>query len=112
MDKRSALRIEVNGQVCGKMVLVESLEILDISMTGIRFNCMRRVDMNSPHRIKIEQGDILITLKGKIVRSTFRGLQQVDGKNMPVYEVAMHFDPSSEREQQHLEKLISLLCHE
>ncbi len=112
MDNRSAIRVEVNGQICGKMILVESLEILDISSTGIRFQCMRRVDMNSPHRIKIEKNDISVTLKGMIVRASFKGLQQLEGKSLPVYEVAMHFDHLTDLDKQCLEKLISILCHE
>ncbi|MBI5847058.1 MAG: PilZ domain-containing protein [Nitrospirae bacterium] len=112
MDNRSALRVEVNGQICGKMILVESLEILDISMTGIRFNCMRRVDMNSPHRIKIEKNDVSVNLRGTIVRAAFKGLQQTEEKSLPVYEVAMHFDQLTDLDKKGLEQLISILCHE
>jgi len=112
MDNRSALRVEVNGQLCGKMILVESLEILDISMTGIRFKCMRRVDMNSPHRIKIEKNEISLTLKGMIVRASFKGLQQSDEKSLPVYDVAMHFDELCDADKLGLERLIAILCHE
>ena len=112
MEHRSAVRIEVNGQVCGKMVLVESLEIVDISMTGIRFNCMRRVDMNSPHRIRIEKDDISVTLRGHIVRAMFKGLRQAEDKSLPVYEVGMHFENVSEKDVKSLEKLIKIICHE
>jgi len=112
MDMRSAKRFEVNGQVYGKMVLVESLEIEDISMTGIRFKSVRRVNMNSPHRIRIERGDVSVVLKGTIVRATFKGLQQIEGKSMPVYEVGMHFKSMSDKEMQSLEHLISVLCNE
>jgi hypothetical protein len=112
MDKRSSIRVEVNGQVSGKMVLVESLEILDISMTGIRFRCMRRVDMNAPHRLKIEKDNISVTLKGPIVRATFMGLKQDGDKCFPVYEVAMHFENMSDDDSKYLEKLIVLLSDE
>jgi hypothetical protein len=109
MDHRSAMRIEVNGQVSGKMILVESLEILDISMTGIRFKCMRRVDMNYPHRIKIEMNDVSLHIRGTIVRASFIGLQQVEEKSLPLYEVAMHFDDLTDIEKKSLEQLISIL---
>lgn len=112
MDKRGAKRLEVRGQVSGRMVLVESLEVEDISMTGIRFRSMRRVGMNSRHRIRIERGDVSIVLKGNIVRSTFKGLQQREAKSMPVYEVGMHFESMSDKEKQTLEKLISILDNE
>ncbi|MDP2156663.1 MAG: PilZ domain-containing protein [Nitrospirota bacterium] len=112
MDHRTALRVEVNGQMSGKMILVESLEILDISMTGIRFNCMRRVDMNSPHRIKIEKNDISVNLRGTIVRASFKGLHQTEEKSLPVYDVAMHFDHVTDDDKKCLEKLIAILYHE
>jgi len=106
------MRVEVNGQVSGKMILVESLEILDISMTGVHFHCMRRVDMNSPHRIKIEKDDVSVNLRGTIVRASFKGLQQTEEKSLPVYEVAMHFDHLTEADKKGLEKLISILYHD
>jgi hypothetical protein len=112
MDQRNAIRVEVNGQVCGKMVLVESLEILDISMTGIRFRSKRRMDMNILHRIKIEKGDISVVFRGSIVRATFMGLQQGGGDTIPVYEVAMHFENMSDSDRASLERLIAVLCHE
>jgi hypothetical protein len=112
MDKKRAKRLAAGGQVRGRMALVESLEVEDISMTGIRFRSMRRVGMNSRHRIRIKHGDVSIVLKGNIVRSTFKGLQQTDAKNMPVYEVGMHFECMSDEERQSLEKLISILGNE
>jgi len=112
MDHRTALRVEVNGEISGKMILVESLEILDISMTGIRFNCMRRVDMNSPYKIKIEKNDISVNLRGTIVRASFKGLQQAEEKSLPVYEVAMHFDHLTDADKKGLEQLISILYHD
>ena len=112
MDNRSALRVEVNGQICGKMILVENLEILDISMTGIRFKCMRRVDMNSPHKIKIEKNDVSVHLRGTIVRASFRGLHQTGEKSQPVYDVAMHFDHLTDDDKKGLSELIKILCHE
>lgn len=111
MDKRTAMRVSVNGQICGKMILVESLEILDISMTGVRFNCMRRVHMNSPHTIRIEKNDVSVNLRGTIIRASLKGQLPKDEKNRPVYEVAMHFENLSENDKKGLEELIKLLCH-
>jgi hypothetical protein len=112
MNQRSAVRVEVNGQVSGKMILVENLEIVDISMTGIRFRCMRRVDMNIPHRIKIEQQDVSVSLRGSIVRAAFKGLCQAGDKSFPVYEVAMHFDAMPDNDRKGLEKLVRILRNE
>ena len=112
MDKRSAKRLAADGQVCGRTVLVESLEVEDISMTGIRFKSMRRVGMNSRQRIRIERGDVSLVLKGNVVRSTFKGLQQIETKSTPVYDVAIHFESMSDKETQTLEKLIGILDNE
>jgi|OpeIllAssembly_1097287.scaffolds.fasta_scaffold11245_2 hypothetical protein len=112
MDKRTAMRVAVNGQIYGKMILVESLEILDISMTGMRFNCMRRVHMNSPHTIRIEKNDVSVSLRGTIIRASLKGLLPTDEKSRPVYEVAMHFENLSENDKKGLEELIRILSHE
>lgn len=112
MEKRRAVRIGVRGQVSGRMILVDSLEIEDLSMTGIRFTSMRRLEMNSPHRIKIVHGDMAVALKGTIVRASFKGLQQLEGGSMPLYEFGMHFGDMTDREKANIEKLISILSHE
>lgn len=111
MEKRDSARFEVRGQISGKMVFVESLEIMDISMTGIRFKCKRRVDMNAPLKLKIEKGNISVTLNGHIVRATFMGLKQEGVKCFPVYDVAMHFEDIPEKDKIILEKLILLLSN-
>ncbi len=112
MDNRAALRVEVNGQIGGKIVLVQSLEIKDISLTGIRFNCAKRVEMNCPYRIKIEKNNISVNLRGTIIRASLIRLPQVDEDGLPVYEVAMHFEKMSEEDKKALEQLISIFHHE
>jgi hypothetical protein len=112
MDKRRAVRIGVKGQVSGRMILVDSLEIEDLSMTGVRFKSLRRLEMNSPHRIKIVHGDVAIALKGTIVRASFKGLQQLEGGSIPLYEFGMHFEDMTDREKANIEKLINILSHE
>jgi hypothetical protein len=79
MERRSAVRIGVKGQVCGGMILADSIEIEDISVTGVRFKSMRRLEMNCPHRIKGVDGGMTVVLKGTIVRASFKGLQQREG---------------------------------
>ena len=107
-DKREHERKRVKGEVDGKMILVDHLMILDLSMTGIRFESMRRVDMNSVHMIKIEKDNISLSLKGQVVRSYFC-LKQQDGTQVALYDVAMTFKSLSQEAKKSLEKLISLL---
>jgi hypothetical protein len=108
MDKREYERKRVKGEVAGKMILVDHVMILDLSLNGIRFESIRRVDMNSVHSIKIEKDDISLSVKGEVVRSYLR-LKRQDGTPEAVYDVAMTFKSLSSEAKKSLEKLISLL---
>ena len=112
MEQRKNKREAIHGNVRGKIVLIEHLEILDLSLSGIRFNCLKKVDTNNIHRIKIEKNNISINLKGKVVRSILKKLQEKNEKNIPVYEIAMNFENLSEDEKISLEKLIFILGNE
>ena len=108
MDKREHERKRVKGDVDGKMILVDHVMILDLSMNGIRFESIRRVDMNSVHTIKIERNDIALSVKGQVVRS-YLCLKQEEGTPVAVYDVAMSFKNLPHEAKKSLEKLISLL---
>lgn len=108
MDKREYERKRVKGEVAGKMILVDHVMISDLSMNGIRFQSIRRVDMNSVHSIKIERDDISLSVKGQVVRS-YLCLKQQEGTQVAVYDVAMTFKNLSHETKKNLEKLISLL---
>ena len=108
MDKREHERKRVKGEVTGKMVLIDHLMILDLSVNGIRFQCNRRVDMNSVHRIKVEKDGILLSVKAQVVRSTLF-VNKREGKSVTFYDVAMTFMNLSQEAKKSLEKLISLL---
>jgi hypothetical protein len=105
VEKRQCERKVIEGQVAGKMILVDYLNILDLSIKGIRFQCSRRVHMNGIHRIRIESGGISLGIRGKVVRSTLC-LQGREG--VPVYEVAMTFANLTPEEGKSLKQLISL----
>jgi hypothetical protein len=108
LDKRQHERKRVKGEVAGKMILVDHVMILDLSMNGIRFESIRRVDMNSLHTIKIEKNGISLSVKGQVVRSNLC-LKQQEGTQVALYEVAMTFRNLSQDAKKTLEKLISLL---
>ena len=108
MDKREYERKRVKGEVAGKMILVDHVMISDLSMNGIRFQSIRRVDMNSVHSIKIERDDMSLSVKGQVVRS-YLCLKQQEGTPVAVYDVAMTFKNLSQEAKKSLEKLISLL---
>lgn len=105
MEKRKYKRKIVKGEVDGKIILADCLNILDLSMNGIHFKCIRRMDMNSIHRIKFKKDGISLDVTGQVVRSTLKS----EGNSVPVYEVAMTFKDVSQEGKKSLEKLISLI---
>lgn len=111
MEKRGAHRIQVHGDCSGKMVLVEHVEVCDISETGIRLTCLKRVDMKSRHHIRIAKNDIQLNLKATVTRATMKGTREIDGKTVPVYEVAMQFTDLSDEDRSALKHLILLIEH-
>ena len=108
MEKRKFERKKVEGELSGKMIMVDQLNILDLSMNGMRFRCGRRVDMNSVHRIKMDRKGLSLDLKGEVVRSTLC-IEQRGEKAVTVYEVAITFKNLSQEAKKTLENLISLL---
>lgn len=111
MEKRGAHRIQVHGNCSGKMVLIEHIEVCDISETGIRLTCLQRVNMKSLHRIKIEKNDIRLNLRASVTRSSMTGAREIDGKSSPVYEVAMQFTGLTDEDRNALKHLILLIEH-
>jgi hypothetical protein len=108
VEKRECKRKALSGEVAGKIILVDHLKILDLSMKGIRFRCSRRVEMNSIRRIKIERGGVSLDIRGEVVRSSLC-IEQQDGAPVVRYEVAMRFKNISKETEKSLEQLISLI---
>ena len=100
--------MRIKGEVAAKMILVNQVTILDLSLNGIRFQSTRKVDMNSVQNIKIERDGVSMSIKGHVVRSCLC-LKQQEGRPVAVYDVAMTFKDLSQEEKKSLEKLISLL---
>lgn len=107
MEHRRYKRVEISGNISGKMIFVTDLNLLDLSLSGVRFNCFRRVNTNSIYKIKIEKDDLSLTLQGTIVRSIFKGADESNGAYSPTYEVAMDFNKLSDKDTHALEVLIN-----
>ena len=112
LENRKFKRKDVHGNVSGRMVLIEHLEILDLSLSGIRFNCLKKVDTNSIHRVKIQKNNVSVDIKGRVVRSILKKMQEKKEKQIPVYEVAMNFENLPDCEKRSLEELISIIGNE
>ncbi len=108
MERRKYTRKEVRGNVRGRIILIENLEVIDLSLSGIRFNCFKRVNPNSKLKIMIQLDDISVILKGTVVRSTLKNIN-IEGEPLSVYEVAMTFHSLRDHEMRSLEELIGRL---
>ena len=111
MEKRKYERKKVGGKVNGKMILVDYLRIIDLSLSGIRFQCIRRVDMNDIHRIKIEKHGISLNIRGQVVRSIL-SIERRGDECLPVYEIAMTFKNLSQEAKKSLEEFITQIGNE
>ena len=113
MENRKDRRVKAKNSVKGKIILVEHLEILDVSLSGIRFYCLkkRRLEINSLQTIKIEKDDISVVAHGSVVRATLKTIKE-KGEDIPVYEVAMKFSGLNSAQTACIGKLILLLGNE
>ena len=111
MDKRKCGRKPVHGAISGRLILADPLDIIDLSASGIRFYCSKKVDPNSLQKVKIAKNDVSLILKGQVVRSTLKKPSRLPGERRLLYEVALHFGKLSEKEERSIEELIRLLGH-
>lgn len=109
MENRKSVRLKIDGNLCGKMVIRTELDILDISLTGIRFYCLRRINTNSTCSLILEKNGFTVNMRGVVVRSVLKRTKDVKGTNMPLYEVALHFETLNGEQKKKLDHLISLL---
>ncbi len=100
MDRRQAPRIPAPIDVKGGVILIEHLDILDLSLSGIRFNCTRRLIPGQTLNIVLRKNDKRIDLRGKVLRSTFLGIAQIKGEDHNTYEVALAFENAPEEKRQ------------
>lgn len=111
MEHRKYKRVEIHSNISGRMVLTSHIRIADLSLNGIRFSCMRRVNTNSCYRLRLAKDDVRVEVRGTVVRSTMKNAI-VSGQQMPVYEVAMNFDALSGEQAASLQHIIEKLAHE
>ena len=109
MEKRKSKRVNISGDVSGRMVLVSDLDIQDLSVTGIRFRCHGRVIPESKINLVVVKGGLQVKLPGTIVRSTLKNMKSAASGESTGYEVAVAFSTLSPEEKTSLEKLILLV---
>jgi hypothetical protein len=92
MERRKSRRTRLDGEVeCG-VVTIESAELHDISHNGVRFTSLKRINPNSRQKIVIHFDSTVLNVRGTIVRSLISNSRMVEGRAMPVYEVALNFE--------------------
>ena len=106
MEKRKFKRISADSDTSGKMLFASELDIKDLSMSGIRFDCTGRVVLESNIQLVIKAKGLKMKLAGKVVRSTLRNNVLRGDKIVHVYEVAISFKNLNEKERTSLGKII------
>lgn len=90
-ENRNHKRVKAAGKIEGRVILASEIEIVDLSISGIRFISKKRITTNSFHSVVLTYNNEDIRIRGKIVRSTFKGINKDFDENIPVYEIAMNF---------------------
>lgn len=106
MEKRKSKRVNVRGDVSGRMVLVSDLDIQDLSVTGIRFRCRGRVVPESKINLVVVKDGLKVRLPGRTVRSALKNMSSAVSGGSMGYEVAVAFGTLTPEEKASLEKLI------
>ena len=92
MERRKSSRRRLDGGVACGVVSVELAELHDISHDGVRFRSLKRLNPNSKQEIVIHLDSAILNLSGTIVRSLISSSRMIEGKAMPIYEVALTFE--------------------
>lgn len=95
MERRLRKRKVTNGSIEGGIVLVEPAEVHDLSLSGIRFKSVKKLDPNTRQKIAMLHNGKVLQLSGTVVRSSIANFREIEGLSVPIFEVAMHFDPVS-----------------
>lgn len=98
-ERRQSARVPVRGDVTAGVILIEHLDILDLSLGGVRFCCTRRLNPGQSVDLSLRRGAARVNLRGNVVRSSFVGAVRIDGRDHTSYEVAVAFEqrPADER---------------
>lgn len=111
-ERRRAPRITVNGRIGGRIVYTHNMQVQDLSITGVRFYTDKGVPPGHRCSLTLEYKGNKVAIKGKVVRSTLVNMKQTGDEFIPIYEVAVSFDPLSEETQRTLNSLLQALKNE
>ncbi len=95
--------------MAGNIVLKADIEVIDMCLDGVRFLITKRLNTNSRCLVSLNVDKTRVSLEGIVVRSSLKEGRQLDRDFQPVYEVAVRFNPLSEKRKTSLQKIIDHL---
>ncbi len=111
MEKRSSEHYKTGHKYKGRLILADSLNIRDISLSGIQLETVEHLIPDSICRIEITSGDNeKITPKCKVVWCDLRRTEEKEGETVSIYFAGLNFTGLNDSEIQFLEKNIKELA--
>lgn len=90
-ERRKHKRYEVR-EVHGSLLYSTNVRIIDISISGVKIESDRRLDVTKNYTIKIPRGDDVLKISGKVIWCILtKSLDAVNGEHMPVYHAGLEF---------------------
>ncbi len=112
MEKRRYKRVNLHGEVEGHVILASGIQIKDLSIGGMLFESTRRFNPGSRCNLIIEHSGRRINLHGRVVRAVLQRTRKERGDVIPVYGIAVEFEPMTESTRAQLQDLIERFSHE
>ena len=113
MEKRSSEHYKTGHKYKGKLIRADSLNIRDISLSGIQLETIEHLIEDSICRIEITSGDNeKITPQCKVVWFDLLRTEEKEGEKVSIYSAGLNFTELNESEIQFLEKNIKELASE
>ena len=106
MERRKDKRVNVDGEVTGRVVLSSDCDIRDISFSGMRFLARRRILPGSRVSLDLSRDGKNLNLYAQVVRSNIVSTGTTRDGDGPLYEVAVSFEAVANTDQEALAELI------
>jgi len=86
-------RFTVNdGEIRGKIMFANFVQIIDISMSGIALETEKRMNIGHEYTIKIERDEKILTVQGIVIWSLLtKSIPDFQGNAIPIYKAGMKF---------------------
>jgi len=83
-------------KIRGRMILASTVDIIDISLSGISLKLDRRLNIGNDYALKLEGNGISISVKGTVVWAALHeSRKSKSGDLVPIYSIGMKFNDVS-----------------